>query len=139
MIKGVSSYLFTLIQVVCKTIGISEVGFEVTSKVVDSEVAKRYEEEMFEFGVASDLFVPPAVMGVLNLISLVCGLARIIREGYPAFENMLLQLFLCSFIVMSSYPILEAMIIRKDKGRMPTSITMLSIFVAVVSSTVASW
>ena len=77
MMKGMSSYLFALIQVVCKTIGISEVGFEVTSKVADSEVAKRYEEEMLEFGVASNLFVPPATMAVLNLISLVCGLARI--------------------------------------------------------------
>ena len=136
MIKGVSSYLFALIQVVCKTIGISEVGFEVTSKVVDNEIAKRFEAEMFEFGVASALFVPPASLAVLNLISLVGGLARILREGYPAFDSMILQFLLCSFIVIISYPILEAMFIRKDRGRIPTSITVVSISIAVFACSI---
>jgi len=138
LIKGVSSYLFALIQVVCKMLGLSEVGFEVTSKVVDGEAAKRHEEEMLEFGVASAMFVPPATLAVTNLISLVGGLARIRREGYQTFDSMILQLLLCSFIVLISYPILEAMFLRKDKGRIPASITVVSIFVAVSACSVAS-
>ena len=138
MIKGVSSYLFALIQVVCKMVGLSEVSFEVTSKVVDNEAAKRYEEEMLEFGVASAMFVPPATFAIINLISLVRGLARIMREGYQAFDCMILQLVLCSFIVIISYPIFEAMFMRKDKGRIPTSVTVVSIFVAVSACSVAT-
>eukprot|EP00253_Pinus_taeda_P034993 PITA_34993 len=138
MIKGVSSYLFALIQVVCKMLGLSEVGFEVTSKVVDDKAAKRYEEEMLEFGVASAMFVPPATLAIINLISLGRGLARITREGYQAFECMILQLVLCSFIVIISYPIFEAMFMRNDKGRIPTSITVVSILVAVSACSVAS-
>ena len=138
MLKGVSSYLFAVIQVACKMLGLSEVGFEVTSKVVDSEATKRYEEEMLEFGVASAMFVPPATLAVINLISLVSGLARIMREGYEAFDSMILQIVLCSFIVINGYPVLEAMFMRKDKGRIPTSITLISIFVAVSVCSVAS-
>jgi len=78
MIKGVSAYLFASIEVVGKMLGVSEVGFEVTNKVVDSEAAKRYEGEIFEFGVASALFIPPTTLAVINLISLVGGLARIL-------------------------------------------------------------
>ena len=43
---------------------------------------------------------------------------------------MALQLILCSLIVLSSYLIFEAMVIRTNKGRMPTSITMLTILLA---------
>jgi len=137
MIKGVSAYLFALIEVAGKMIGVSEVGFEVTNKVVDSEAAKRYDAEIFEFGVASALFIPPTTLAVINFLSLVGGLARILREGYSAFESMILQLLLCSFIVIISYPIFEAMFLRKDKGRIPTSITIFSILVAVSLCSVA--
>lgn len=138
MIKGVSAYLFALIEFAGKMIGVSEVGFEVTNKVVDSEAAKRYEAEIFEFGVASPLFVPPATLVVINLIAVMGGLARILREGYSAFECMTLQLILCSFIVINGYPILEAMFLRKDKGRIPTSITIFSTLVAASVCSVAS-
>ncbi|KAH9313839.1 hypothetical protein KI387_022466, partial [Taxus chinensis] len=42
-------------------IEISKVGSEVTSKVVDSETIKRCEAKIFEFGVASTLFIPPSL------------------------------------------------------------------------------
>ncbi|KAH9290245.1 hypothetical protein KI387_034362, partial [Taxus chinensis] len=87
MFKGVSSYLFALIQVVFKLLGISEVGFEVTSKVADSEAAKRYEAEIFEFGVASALFIPPSIIALVNLIALMAGIAGVITEGYPALQR----------------------------------------------------
>jgi hypothetical protein len=47
MVKGVSTYLFTLIEVIGKMIGVSEVGFEVTSKVVNNEAAKIYDFIMY--------------------------------------------------------------------------------------------
>eukprot|EP00253_Pinus_taeda_P000831 PITA_00831 len=138
LIKGVSAYLFALIEVAGKMFGVSEVGFEVTSKVVDSEAAKRYEGEIFEFGVTSAMFIPPATLVLINLISLVSGLARILREGNSTFDSMVLQLLLCSYIVVSGYPILEAMFMRKDKGRIPTSVTIVSTLLAVSSCSVAS-
>ena len=85
---------------------------------------------MFEFGVASALFVPTASLAMMNLIQLVGGLARIMKEGCLDFQNMVLQLLLCSLIVRSSYPIFKDMVIRNNKGHMPTSITMLTILLA---------
>jgi hypothetical protein len=58
----------------------------VTRKVVDSEPPKRHEKEIFEFGVASSMFVPPTTLVVTNSISLVYGLPRIMREGYQVFD-----------------------------------------------------
>ncbi|KAH9290250.1 hypothetical protein KI387_034367 [Taxus chinensis] len=138
MIRGVSSYLFALIQVISKLLGISKVGFEVTSKVFDSEAAKRYQAEIFEFGVASELFIPFSVTALINLMALMGGIAGVIRKGYPGVENMFLQLLLSSFIVINSYPIYEGMVGRKDKGSMPTCITIFSILAAVVVCSMVS-
>uniref|UniRef100_A0A0D6QSQ6 Glycosyltransferase 2-like domain-containing protein n=2 Tax=Araucaria cunninghamii TaxID=56994 RepID=A0A0D6QSQ6_ARACU len=138
MIRSVSSYLFGLIQVACKLTGLSKVGFEVTSKVSDSEAAKRYKAEVFEFGVASSMFVPPACLAMINLIALLGGIVQVLRTGYPAVESMFMQLMLSSLIVATSYPILEGMFVRKDKGRMPTSITVFSVMAAAFVCTVAS-
>ncbi|XP_057842154.2 cellulose synthase-like protein E6 isoform X1 [Cryptomeria japonica] len=131
MIKGVSSYLFGLIQVLCKLMGISKVGFEVTSKVSDSEAEKRYEAEIFEFGVASTLFIPPSTLAMINLIALIGGIVQSTMAGYEVTESMFVQLMLSGFLVINSFPILEGMWVRKDKGRMPTSITICSCALAV--------
>ncbi|KAH9290258.1 hypothetical protein KI387_034375 [Taxus chinensis] len=138
MIKGTSSYPFGMIQVLCKLMGISEVGFEVTSKVSDSEAAKRYEAEIYEFGVASTMFIPPATLVVINLIALLNGIAQVLKKGYPALEGMFLQLMLSGFIVMNGYGILEGMFLRRDNGRMPMSVTVSSLLVAVVVCSAAA-
>ncbi|XP_059064610.1 cellulose synthase-like protein E6 [Cryptomeria japonica] len=138
MIKGVSSYLFALIQVVCKLLGISKVGFEVTSKVFDSEAAKRYEAEIFEFGVSSALFIPFSIIALTNLMALVCGIAGGMREGYSAMASMFVQGMISSFIVINSYPIYEGMVVRKDKGSMPVSMTIFSTLAAALACCMSS-
>ncbi|XP_057836475.2 cellulose synthase-like protein E6 isoform X2 [Cryptomeria japonica] len=138
MIKGVSSNLFALIQVVCKLLGISKVGFEVTSKVFDSEAAKRYEAEIFEFGVSSALFIPFSIIALINLMALVCGILRVMREGYPAMASMYVQVMMSIFLVINSYPIYEGMFVRKDKGSMPLPITVFSTLAAALACSSAS-
>ncbi|XP_057836478.2 cellulose synthase-like protein E6 [Cryptomeria japonica] len=142
MIKGVSSNLFALIQVACKLLGISKVGFEVTSKVSDSEAAKRYEAEIFEFGVSSALFIPFSIIALINLMALVCGLLGVMKEGYSAMASMFVQVMMSSFTVINSYPIYEGMFVRKDKGSIPVSITIFSILAVAFASSTAfaiSW
>eukprot|EP01018_Ginkgo_biloba_P004100 Gb_26772 [translate_table: standard] len=139
MLKRVTSYLFALMEVVVKLLGISDVGFEITNKAVsDSEAIQRYESEAFEFRVASPMFVPPSVLAVVNLICLLGGVGRVLRQGYGVLDSVFVQMLLSSFVVLNSFPILEGMFFRKDKGRMPTSISLLSIVLSLLLCSVFS-
>eukprot|EP01018_Ginkgo_biloba_P022409 Gb_25252 [translate_table: standard] len=128
----IGAYSHSMIELMWVGASFKKVGFEVTSKVVDMEAIQRYEAEIFEFGVASALFVPPTTLAVINLITLLGGIVHIMREGYSFLDNMFVQLFLSSFVVAHGYAIFEAMLLRKDNGRMPNSITVTSITIAVL-------
>ncbi|CAL5442743.1 unnamed protein product [Camellia sinensis] len=79
MVRGVTSYMFGLIEFMSKYLGIATQGFHVTSKVVDNEQGKRYDQGTFEFGVESPMFVSPAVAAIINLIAFVGGLIGVLR------------------------------------------------------------
>ncbi|PIA34553.1 hypothetical protein AQUCO_03700085v1 [Aquilegia coerulea] len=128
MIRGVSSYLFGLIDFLLKSLGFSAFGFNVTNKVVDDEQSKRYEQGLFEFGVASPLFIPLATATIINLIAFVAGIAQIFKQGH--FDKMFIHLGISGFVVANSWPIYEAMMLRVDKGRMPSKIILISILLA---------
>ncbi|XP_077212536.1 cellulose synthase-like protein G3 isoform X2 [Tasmannia lanceolata] len=136
MIRGVSSYPFALIQFTFKLIGISDFGFNVTSKVIDDEQRKRYKQGIFEFGVASPLFVPLATVAIINLISFIVGASRVLQQG--KLEDFFVQLFISGFVMANCWPIYEAMVLRRDRGRIPMKTMVISIFLAWVLYLVAS-
>ncbi|CAI9093446.1 OLC1v1028948C1 [Oldenlandia corymbosa var. corymbosa] len=122
LIKGLTSYPFAAIEFVTKLIGIdASKGFNVTSKVVDDEQGKMYDQGIFEFGVASPMFVPLSMAAILNLVSFLYGFLMMIN-----LDGFFVQMFIAGFGVMNSLPVLEAMVFRSDKGRMPTKITIIS-------------
>ncbi|XP_042505150.1 cellulose synthase-like protein G3 [Macadamia integrifolia] len=136
MIRGISSYLLGSIDFFLKSIGISAFGFNVTSKVIDDEQSKRYEQGIFEFGVASPLFVPLTTAAIINLISLLKGIADLFKDGNIG--EVFVQLFLSSFVVINCWPIYEAIALRKDGGKMPTKTTVASTLLAWVLYSMAS-
>ncbi|PSS11208.1 Cellulose synthase-like protein [Actinidia chinensis var. chinensis] len=136
LIRGVTSYLFGLIEFVSKCLGIATHGFNVTSKVVDDEQGKRYDQGTFEFGNHSPMFVPLAAAAIINLIALIRGLIGVFR-GWNL-EGLFVQMFISGFVVLNCWPIYEAMVLRSDKGKMPTKTTMVSIFVAWALYAIAS-
>ncbi|PIA34554.1 hypothetical protein AQUCO_03700086v1 [Aquilegia coerulea] len=125
MIRGVSSHSFGLVDFLLKSLGISAFGFNVTNKVVDDDQRKRYEQGLFEFGIASPLFIPLATIAIINLIAFVVGIAQILKQGH--FDEMFIHLGISGFVVANSWPIYEAMVLRVDKGRMPPKVTLISI------------
>ncbi|OVA08231.1 Cellulose synthase [Macleaya cordata] len=137
LIRGISSYLFGSIDFFLKSFGISSFGFNITSKVVDDEQNKRYEQGIFEFGVASPLFVPLTSTAILNLTAFFVGLTRVIL-GHGNMEEIFVQLFICGFGMVNCWPVYEAIALRTDKGRMPMKTTMVSTFVALALYSVAS-
>ncbi|KAJ8616364.1 hypothetical protein MRB53_035736 [Persea americana] len=128
MIRGITSYLFGPIEFTLNQTGFSATGFNVTSKVIDDEKDKHYRQGIFEFGVPSPLFVPLVMVATINLIAFVVGLAGALMHWN--IEDMFVQLFISGFVVVNSWPIYEAMALRKDKGSMPIETTIKSAFLA---------
>ena len=96
----------------------------------------RYDQGTFEFGVHSPMFVPLAATAIINLIALIRGLIGVFR-GWNL-EGLVVQMFISGFVVLNCWPVYEAMVLRSDKGRMPTKTTMVSIFVAWALYAIAS-
>ncbi|XP_028117506.1 cellulose synthase-like protein G3 isoform X1 [Camellia sinensis] len=136
MVRGVTSYMFGLIEFISKYVGIATQGFNVTSKVIDNEQGKRYDQGTFEFGVESPMFVSLAVAAIINLIAFIGGLIGVLRGKNS--EGLFGQLLISGFVVLNCCPVYEAMVLRTDKGRMPTKTTIISTFLAWALYTAAS-
>ncbi|KAL3506593.1 hypothetical protein ACH5RR_031975 [Cinchona calisaya] len=128
IIRGLSNYFFGSLEFIIKNMGFATHGFNVTSKVVDDEQSKRYDQGIFEFGVHSPIFFPLATAAIINLVALLGGTMQILKGGN--LDDVFVQLFVAGFAMLNCLPIYEAMILRPDKGRMPTKTTIISIFLA---------
>ncbi|KDP25268.1 hypothetical protein JCGZ_20424 [Jatropha curcas] len=126
LIRGLTCHLYGSIEFLLKTLGISRFGFNLTSKTVDDEVSKRYEQHIFEFGIHSPMFVYFTMAAFVNLISLFRGLFQVFKDGN--LEESFLQLLLAGFAVLNCWPIYEAIAFRTDSGKMPLKTTLIATF-----------
>ncbi|CAJ1971519.1 unnamed protein product [Sphenostylis stenocarpa] len=102
-------------------------SFLLTSKVIEDDAAQRYEKEIMEFGTSSPYFTVLATLALLNLFCLLATLKDLVLgNGAVDAEKMVLQLLLCVVLVLINFPLYEAIFIRKDKGRLPTSLSVKS-------------
>ncbi|XVE58100.1 hypothetical protein DITRI_Ditri04bG0143100 [Diplodiscus trichospermus] len=136
MMRGLSCYLFGSTEFLLKSIGIPTQGFNVTSKAIDHAQSKRYEQGLFEFGVASPMFVTLTMAAIINLFSFIYGLIHFLNGGNM--EGLLMQLFLTAPIVMNCLPIYQAMALRSDKGKMPIRTTITATLLSSALYAVAS-
>ncbi|KAK6935551.1 Cellulose synthase [Dillenia turbinata] len=136
LIRGLSSYLFGFTEYILKSWGISTQGFTVTSKVVDDEQGKKYDQGVFEFGVPSPLFVPLTMTAILNFWALTAGIVGAFVD--PNLDGHFVQILLSGFGVLNCLPIYEAMVLRSDKGKLPTKITLISTFLAGILCSVSA-
>ncbi|XP_021831798.1 cellulose synthase-like protein G3 [Prunus avium] len=128
LIRGLSSFLFGATEFFFKSFGIATLGFNVTSKVLDEDQSKRYEQGSMEFGVPSPLFVPLTTAAIVNLAAFAWGHVEVFR-GSNGLEGLLMQMLIAGFGIVNCIPIYEG-IIRSDKGKIPTKITLVSSFIA---------
>ncbi|KAL8263896.1 hypothetical protein R6Q59_022026 [Mikania micrantha] len=131
--RGLSSYLFGFIEFSIKHLGIASNGFHVTSKVVDNEQSKRYNNGVFEFGVPSPMFLPLVTVAIVNVVAFFFGIMQILKGGNV--NGLFGQMFLSGFGVVNSWPIYEAMLWRTDKGKMPRVISVISTFISLTLCT----
>ncbi|GFS38068.1 cellulose synthase like G1 [Actinidia rufa] len=73
-------------------------GCNFEAKTVWGYKGKRYEQGIFDFGVASPMYLPLTMGAFINLIALVRGICQVYFNG--GFEDLFLQLFLAGFGVI---------------------------------------
>ncbi|KAJ9706256.1 hypothetical protein PVL29_001674 [Vitis rotundifolia] len=128
MMRVLSSFTFGLVEFLLKYVGISTFGFNVTSKVVEEEQRKRYQKGIFEFGVPSPVFLPLTTAAIINLVAFLSGFAQACRQR--SIEDVFLQMCLAGFAVVNCCPVYEAMAWRRDQGKLPLKITVISVVLA---------
>ncbi|CAL0307351.1 unnamed protein product [Lupinus luteus] len=131
--KGTSSYLFAFIDNILKIFGLSDSPFTITTKIMDEDVCQRYENEVMEFGASSPFFTILATLALFNLFCLLSTLKELVlgEDGFRVYEEMVLQILLCGFLVFINFPIYQGLFLRKDKGRLPTSLVIKSTALAL--------
>ncbi|XP_078150223.1 cellulose synthase-like protein G3 [Carex rostrata] len=110
LIRGLTACPFGMMEFVFKQFNITTQGFNLTSKVMDDDQSKRYDQGLFDFGVDSPFFV---ILGTAAILSLCAFTVGLIRNG------MVLEMFLAGYGVVNCWPVYEALFLRSDSGRMP--------------------
>ncbi|XP_031478905.1 cellulose synthase-like protein E6 isoform X2 [Nymphaea colorata] len=138
MMRRVTSYFFAFLDFILKLVGMGEMKFTITSKVADAESETRYRNEIMEFGTASPMFILPTTLAIHHLVCWVVMVFRVVEKGIGVLDDLFVQAALCGFLVLISLPIYEAAFLRRDKGRIPTSVTSISVTLALMISFLAA-
>ncbi|XP_058068335.1 cellulose synthase-like protein E6 [Magnolia sinica] len=134
LLKRTTSYLFAFVDTLLLLSGIAKSAFIITAKVSDDDVSQRYEQEIMEFGSSSPMFTILASLAMLNLFCLIGGATRVMMDGgISVLETLMLQFLLCGSLVLINVPFYQGLFFRKDKGRLPTSLAITSVVVAVLA------
>ncbi|XP_062015526.1 cellulose synthase-like protein E1 isoform X1 [Rosa rugosa] len=124
-----TSYLFAFIDTIVHYLGYTDSAFVITAKVADEDVSERYEKEIMEFGGSSPMFTVLATLALLNLYCFAWFLKAAITgtKGIAeVYETMSLQILLCVVLIVINLPLYEALYLRKDKGKLPSSVAFKS-------------
>ncbi|GAB4843216.1 hypothetical protein Ancab_013183 [Ancistrocladus abbreviatus] len=130
MLKSVTAYPYGTLDAILKKIGLRQASFIITSKVDHKEKIKLYHSGKFNFQTSSMFLIPLAGIVILNMVSFAGGVTRAIATS--SWDEMFAQIFLSFFILIVSFPVTEGMILRKDKGSVPPSVTLASAFFALL-------
>ncbi|KAF5466004.1 hypothetical protein F2P56_015963 [Juglans regia] len=129
MIKSITCYMYGSLDAIMKRMGMREASFMPTNKVEDDEQVKLYRVGKFDFQTSNMFLLPMVALIILNMAALVGGLLRVIFVG--DWDRMFVQVFISCYILYINLPIIEGMMIRKDKGRIQPSVTQLSVIICI--------
>ncbi|RDX58392.1 Cellulose synthase-like protein G1, partial [Mucuna pruriens] len=113
ILKSVTS-VFAIIDGIKKWLGLNKVKFNLSNKAIDKEKLKKYEQGRFDFQGAAVFMAPLVLLLIANIVSFFGGLWRLFNV--KDFEKMFGQLFLVTYVMVLSYPILEGIITMKSKS-----------------------
>lgn len=131
MIKGVTCYAYGTLECVMTTLGLRKASFIPTNKAEDDDATKWYQIGKFDFRTSYMFLVPIVTAVILNLFSLVVGVARLI-VGYISWDTMFAQLVFSFYVLIISYSVIEGMFLRKDPASIPFKATLISTLLSLV-------
>uniref|UniRef100_A0A2C9W8C2 Glycosyltransferase 2-like domain-containing protein n=1 Tax=Manihot esculenta TaxID=3983 RepID=A0A2C9W8C2_MANES len=130
MMKSVTCHVYGSLDAIMKILGLREDSFLPTNKVEHDDQVLLYQRGKFYFQTSTRLLAPIVTIIILNLASFFVGIIRIIVAD--RFEQLFVQVFLSFHILAMNYPIIEGMLIRKDSGCIPPSVTLISVIFAMI-------
>lgn len=137
MIRSVTCHLYGSLNAIMQKLGLAEARFLATNKVADDEQVKLYGMGKFDFRTSTMFLAPLVTIILLNVAAFIYGAIRstIITGDW---DKMFVQISMSFYILVINYAIIEGMIVRKDNGRIPPSVTLSSallsgIFLPLVS------
>ncbi|KMT15688.1 hypothetical protein BVRB_3g056740 [Beta vulgaris subsp. vulgaris] len=131
MIKGLTCYAYGTLECVMTTLGLRKASFIPTNKAEDDDATKWYQIGKFDFRTSYMFLVPIVTAVILNLFSLVVGVARLI-VGYISWDTMFAQLVFSFYVLIISYSVIEGMFLRKDPASIPFTATLISTLLSLV-------
>jgi uncharacterized Tic20 family protein len=137
LIKRLSSYLYATLAPFLKFLGVTKMEFALTTKVSGEDKSKRYEQEIMEFDASPLTLTIIVFVAFLNLACLVGATTRAMIKGWPSvLEMYFLQIVLSMSVVALNLAVYEGVLLRKDKGSIPWSVTLTSLGVVMLASQV---
>lgn len=131
MMKSVTCHLYGSLDAILKKFDLRKASFSTTNKVDDDEQIKLFRESKFDFR-ASTIFIAPLVTVMLvNLASIVGGVYRIMFMG-DDWRKMFGQVLLSFYIIVMNFVVIEGMVLRKDEGRIPLYVNILSVVFSLI-------
>ncbi|MBA0740643.1 hypothetical protein Gogos_013835 [Gossypium gossypioides] len=130
MMRSVTSYTYGCLDVILNKLGTKEATFLPTNKVTDDEQVKLYEMGVFDFRTATMFLAPLVTVILINIAAFVGAVVKALvvdDDGDQYWEKMFGQMFLSFFILISNFAVIEGMIIRRDKAKIPLSSTLWSV------------
>jgi hypothetical protein len=119
MMRSVTCHLYGFLDCLMKEFGLREASFMPTNKVKDEEQTMLYQMDKYDFRT-SDMFLSCFIGGIYRVLSL------------GELDKMFIQIYLMAHIILVNYPIIEGIVIRKDKGRIPPSVVVTSNVLATI-------
>ncbi|WCJ23968.1 cellulose synthase family protein [Euphorbia peplus] len=132
MIKSVTAYTYGTLDAVLKLARLREASFVPTNKVPDDGKITLYQKGKFDFRMSPMLLTPIVFLVVLNIVSLIGGIARIYIAADRSWDEMFAQIFLSFYIVVLNFPVVEGIFVRKDEGCIPLRVSLFSLLLTMI-------
>lgn len=130
MMKSTTCDLYGCLDALLKKVGIRQASFLPTDKAEDDEQTLLYQNDKYDFRASNIFIVPMLALLTVNIFCLVVGVYRVILVG--DWDKMFIQVALASFIITVNYPIIEGLVIRKNKGRISQSVAIYVILFTMI-------